>query len=89
MKINSFLVGQPTNKKIVQEVLDDLMKFTNLMLKEQRAQRQDLKDIKLMINKLLIDEHLQQQVDTFFEDESQTNKDVLAEEEERHELEDK
>ncbi len=35
---------------------------------EQRAQRQDLSDIKRMINKLLIDKHLQMQVDEYFED---------------------
>ncbi len=34
---------------------------------EQRASRQDLVDIKLMINKLLIDKHLQMQVDEYFE----------------------
>ncbi len=34
---------------------------------EQRLQRSDLKDIKLMINKLLIDKQLQHQVDTYFE----------------------
>ncbi len=38
------------------------------LLREQRHQRSDLKDIKLMINKLLIDKHLQNQVDTYFED---------------------
>ncbi len=68
MKINSFLVGQPTNKKIIQKDLDDLMRLLNLVLAEQRFQRGDLKDIKLMINKLLIDDHLQNQVDTYFED---------------------
>ncbi len=35
---------------------------------EQRAARQDLCDIKNMINKLLIDKHLQMQVDEYFED---------------------
>ncbi len=34
---------------------------------EQRAARQDLVDIKLMLNKLLIDKHLQYQVDDFFD----------------------
>ncbi len=40
----------------------------NFLLTEQRHQRSDLKDIKLMLNKLLIDKHLQNQVDEYFED---------------------
>ncbi len=38
-----------------------------IMMTEQRLQRQDLQDIKRMINKLLIDNHLQVQVDDYFE----------------------
>ncbi len=34
---------------------------------EQRAQRQDLVDIKGMLNRLLIDAHLQMQVDEYFD----------------------
>ncbi len=45
--------------------LDDRMKAIQL---EQRHQRSDLKDVKLMLNKLLIDKHLQNQVDEYFED---------------------
>ncbi len=41
----------------------------DLVLKEQRHQRSDLRDIKLMLNKLLIDKHLQNQVDNYFEQE--------------------
>ncbi len=37
---------------------------------ELRAQRQDNVDIKLMLNKLLIDKHLQMQVDEYFEHDS-------------------
>ncbi len=33
---------------------------------EQRAARQDLVDIKGMLNRLLIDKHLQMQVDEYF-----------------------
>ncbi len=39
-------------------------------LKEQRHQRSDLNDIKGMLNRLLVDKHLQQQVDEYFEHES-------------------
>ncbi len=34
---------------------------------EQRAQRQDLSDIKRMLNKLIIEKHLQMEVDDYFE----------------------
>ncbi len=37
---------------------------------QNRALRQDLVDVKLMLNKLLIDKHLQMQVDEYFETES-------------------
>ncbi len=37
-----------------------------IMMREQRLQRQDLQDIKRMINKLLIDKHLQMEVDDYF-----------------------
>ncbi len=35
---------------------------------QNRLLRQDLVDVKLMINKLLIDKHLQMQVDEYFHD---------------------
>ncbi len=34
---------------------------------QNRFLRQDLVDVKLMLNKLLIDKHLQMQVDTYFD----------------------
>ncbi len=37
---------------------------------QNRALRQDMVDIKLMVNKLLIDKHLQMQVDEYFEHEN-------------------
>ncbi len=42
----------------------------DFVLKEQRQQRQDLHDIKGMLNRLLVDKHLQMQVDEYFNDES-------------------
>ncbi len=45
-----------------------MTKLQNIQL-ELRHQRQDNKDIKLMLNKLLIDKHLQAQVDNYFEEE--------------------
>ncbi len=41
---------------------------------EQRANRQDNTDIKLMLNKLLVDKHLQMQVDEYFQDQTPPEK---------------
>ena len=38
----------------------------DLILKQNRELRQDLVDVKLMLNRLLIDKHLQTQVDDYF-----------------------
>ncbi len=46
-----------------------MTKLQNIQL-ELRHQRQDNKDIKLMLNKLLVDKHLQQQVDKYFDDDA-------------------
>ncbi len=43
-----------------------MTKLVNIQT-ELRHQRQDNIDLKLMINKLLIDKHLQTQVDEYFE----------------------
>ncbi len=68
MKFNSFLVGQPTNKKNIQYVKDILMRKIDMIQTEQRAQRNDLKELSQKIDRLLVDKHLQEQVDTYFED---------------------
>ncbi len=52
------------NESINIGILD---KSLQLILREQRLQRQDLQDIKRMINKLLIDKHNQMEVDDYFE----------------------
>ncbi len=39
----------------------------DFVLKEQRHQRSDLNDIKGMLNRLLVDKHLQMQVDEYFD----------------------
>ena len=49
--------------------IEELDKRLQIMQTEMRHQRSDLRDIKLMLNKLLIDKHLQHQVDKYFEDE--------------------
>ncbi len=44
-----------------------LMNKMDMIQTEQRAQRQDLVDIKRMLNKLTIDKHLQMEVDNYFD----------------------
>ncbi len=50
--------------------LDMVMANIGVTQAQNRALRQDLVDVKLMLNKLLVDEHLQMQVDEYFEHES-------------------
>ncbi len=45
------------------DILDRKM---DLILKEQRRQRSDLHEVSLKLEKLLIDKHLQMQVDEYF-----------------------
>ncbi len=45
-----------------------LMTKLESIQKELRHQRQDHVDIRLMLNKLLIDKHLQMQVDKYFDE---------------------
>ncbi len=50
--------------------LDHLMSNMGVVQAQNRALRQDLVDVKLMLNRLLIDKHLQMQVDEYFEHDS-------------------
>ncbi len=61
------------NSPITTEGLD---RHLNQMQIEQRHQRQDLSDIKRMLNRLLIDKHLQMQVDSYFEDTKPEEEDI-------------
>ncbi len=55
----------------------------NAIQSELRHQRQDNKDIKLMLNKLLVDKHLQTQVDEYFNDtEPESRHEMIADEQE-------
>ncbi len=47
--------------------LDTVMHQLTIVQKQNRFLRQDIVDIRLMLNKLLIDKHLQTQVDNYFE----------------------
>ncbi len=65
--MNNFLFKSP--KRLIKNSpinLHDLMSKLMVIQAEQRHQRQDLVDVKLMLNKLLIDKHLQMQVDEYF-----------------------
>ncbi len=44
-----------------------LMNQLKVVQTQNRLLRQDMVDIKLMINKLLVDKHLQMQVDNYFD----------------------
>ncbi len=58
---NRLIKNSPTTVGVLMSKLD-------MIQTEQRAARQDMVDIKLMLNKLLIDKHLQMQVDEYFDD---------------------
>ncbi len=64
--MNNFIFKSP--KGLIKNSSLDLDNRMKSIQAEQRHQRSDLRDIKLMLNKLIIDKHLQEQVDTFFED---------------------
>ncbi len=59
IKINSVDLGN---------LIEDYLRQVQVIQKQNRELRQDLVDIKGMLNRLLIDKHLQKQVDTYFED---------------------
>ncbi len=62
---NRLIKNSPITVRILTNQMD-------MIQTEQRAARQDLQDIKRMINKLLIDKHLQMQVDEYFKDAPET-----------------
>ncbi len=66
--MNNFIFKSP--KRLVKNSsihLGLLDRRLELIQTEMRHQRCDLQDIKLMINRLLVDKHLQMQVDEYFE----------------------
>ncbi len=68
--MTNFIFKSPRRlvKKLANTPELDLIFKLNAIQLELRHQRQDNKDIKLMLNKLLIDKHLQHQVDKYFEE---------------------
>ncbi len=59
IKINSVDLGN---------LIQDYLREVKVIQKQNRDLRQDLQDVKRMLNRLLIDKHLQHQVDNYFED---------------------
>ncbi len=57
-----------SSKGLIKNSSVDLDTRMDLVLKEQRHQRYDLKVINDKLDKLLVDKHLQMQVDEYFED---------------------
>ncbi len=49
-------------------ILDTILAKLLVVQEQNRHLRQDLVDVKLMLNRLLIDKHLQMQVDNYFEE---------------------
>ncbi len=56
------------NSPITSELLD---KQLDLILTEQRHQRSDLRILSQKIDRLLVDKHLQMQVDNYFEEDTE------------------
>ncbi len=67
--MNNFIFK--SSKGLIKNSSLNLDNRMDMLLKEQRCQRADLQDVKLMLNKLLIDKHLQSQVDDYFDDSSE------------------
>ncbi len=63
--MNNFIFKSP--RRLIKNSSENLGNLMHLSLEEQRRQRGDLQDIKLMLNKLLVDKHLQMQVDKYFD----------------------
>jgi len=70
--MNNFIFKSP--KRLIKNdsinVLGTVLDKLNQIQLELRHQRSEHKDIMLMLNKLIIDKHLQSQVDDYFEETS-------------------
>ncbi len=67
--MNNFIFKSP--KRLIKNSPIDsatLLNQLRIVQSQNRHLRQDLVDVKLMLNKLLIDKHLQMQVDEYFKD---------------------
>ncbi len=72
--MNNFIFKSP--RRLIKNSptsLDTVMHQLTVVQGQNRNLRQDLVDVKLMLNKLLIDKHLQFQVDDYFEEQKNLN----------------
>ncbi len=67
---NRLIKNVPINDVDLGNLITDYLRGVSIIQKQNRELRQDLVDVKRMINKLLIDKHLQMQVDEYFKDET-------------------
>ncbi len=67
--MNNFIFK--SSKGLIKNSSESLGNRLDMILAEQRHQRSDLQDVLKMIQKLLIDKHLQMQVDEYFQDNPQ------------------
>ncbi len=72
--MNNFIF-KSANRLIKNSPIDlgTVMHQLTIIQSQNRHLRQDMVDLKLMCNKLLIDKHLQMQVDEYFETEKNGN----------------
>ncbi len=63
---------RPTTKKLA-NTQDAYLGQLKIIQTQNRYLRQDLVDVKLMLNKLLIEKHLQMQVDDYYEKNASTS----------------
>ncbi len=54
--------------RLIKNSSEDLGNRLDQLLREQRMQRADLAEVLKRLERLMIDKHLQTQVDTYFED---------------------
>ncbi len=77
--MNNFIFK--SSKGLIKNSSQNLDTRMDLLLREQRHQRSDLQEVLKRLEKLMIDKHLQMQVDEYFEEEARATA--------GHELEDK
>ncbi len=65
--MTNFIFKSPRRLIKNSPIQDATLGQLKIIQSQNRYLRQDLVDVKLMLNKLLIDKHLQMQVDTYFD----------------------
>ncbi len=65
--MTNFIFKSPRRLIKNSPIHDSVLNQLKIVQSQNRFLRQDLVDVKLMLNRLLIDKHLQSQVDDYFE----------------------